>query len=322
MNNRPLVTVGIPTFNRKEMLENAIHSVLQQTYDHIEIVISDNASTDGTESFLKSLEISVPIKILLQNENIGMRANWNACLNAANGDYFILLSDDDLIMSTAIESLVQACLTSTNLGFCYGRVCYFGRNLVHSFSAPAIEAGTDWLTEYAYGKRETFPSATLFPVALAQQLGGYPDVGNSTDFALLVRLTKGKSIIFVDELVCQYRAHEGALSNQNSMIDSIISQVNWLKSEHWLLDEIKQKIETNYQWYIATWIYQRRFEGEIEKSKAAYLSLLKLQPNFFVKAFLVPRNSKLFVKLLKTLVKVKRLILDRRQKKIFKNFVK
>ena len=50
---KPLVSVGIPTYNRVDWLKGAIDSVLNQNYSNIDIVVCDNASTDGTEKFMQ-----------------------------------------------------------------------------------------------------------------------------------------------------------------------------------------------------------------------------------------------------------------------------
>jgi glycosyltransferase involved in cell wall biosynthesis len=304
----PLVSIGIPTFNRMDMLISAIESVERQTYSNIELVISDNASTDGTADLLAALESRFTLKILCQENNIGMRANWNACLNVATGQYFLLLSDDDLLNSRAIQLLVDACRRSQNLGFCYGRVGYLGSSLGFDFNAPSVELGKEWLAGYVDGKRVTYPSAALLPAAIARDSGGYPDVGNTTDFALLLKLSNGRQITFVNEIVCGYRVHSDALSNDIGMIDSLVVLLHWLNSEDWVSDKIKRKMAKNYHWYIAKWIYQRRLAGQIEKSDAAYSQLIMLQPRLLIKAFVVFKNNRLFLGILKLLIRARSMV--------------
>jgi hypothetical protein len=100
-----LISVGIPTYNRRTYVMRAIESVLAQSHGAIEIIVSDNASRDDTLEHVRS--ISDPrVVVLAQHTNLGMTGNFNACLNAATGRYFLMLSDDDYLEKTALQRLV------------------------------------------------------------------------------------------------------------------------------------------------------------------------------------------------------------------------
>ena len=95
--NPPLVSIGIPTYNRADgFLKQALQSAVNQTYGNIEIIVSDNCSTDHTEDLVNEFSDS-RIKYIKHNNNIGANNNFNFCVNSAKGDYFLLLHDDDLI---------------------------------------------------------------------------------------------------------------------------------------------------------------------------------------------------------------------------------
>jgi len=101
--SRPIVTIGISTFNRAAgTLPEALESALAQTYEPIEIVVCDNASTDGTEQLVGAIQ-DPRLHYHRHPENIGANANFNACLTLARGDYFILLHDDDLLEPGFVE---------------------------------------------------------------------------------------------------------------------------------------------------------------------------------------------------------------------------
>jgi glycosyltransferase involved in cell wall biosynthesis len=88
------VTVAIPTFNRVYLLARAVESAMAQSYEDVEIIVSDNCSQDGTRDYLQTL-IDPRIRVLQQPVNVGMVRNWDFCLSKATGEYFLLLSDDD-----------------------------------------------------------------------------------------------------------------------------------------------------------------------------------------------------------------------------------
>ena len=91
-----LVSIGLPTFNRSKSLKRALDSLLAQTYTNLELIISDNASTDSTESICrKYARKDKRIKYFRQKKNIGMLRQIDFLVKKRAGDYFMLVSDDD-----------------------------------------------------------------------------------------------------------------------------------------------------------------------------------------------------------------------------------
>src|SRR5262245_10256961 len=103
--NGPLVTIAIPTFNRAQWLEDCVAAALAQSYRHFEVVVSDNASTDQTAAVLKRFSDS-RLRVLTQPRNIGAIANWNACLQAAKGEFIFFVPDDDRIAPWLLERCI------------------------------------------------------------------------------------------------------------------------------------------------------------------------------------------------------------------------
>ncbi len=113
---RPLVTIAIPTYNRADrFLRPAIDAALQQTYPNIEVIISDNCSTDDTETVVRSYKDS-RIRYFRQERNIGANNNFNFCLEQASGDYFLLFLDDDQIDADLVECCMDAANDRTDVG--------------------------------------------------------------------------------------------------------------------------------------------------------------------------------------------------------------
>lgn len=100
------ITIGVPTRNRCEYVVRAVRSALAQTYSDIEVIASDNASTDDTARRLQEFD-DPRLKLIVQPTNIGLAGNFNTCLNAATGDGFLMLSDDDILAPDAIERLSE-----------------------------------------------------------------------------------------------------------------------------------------------------------------------------------------------------------------------
>lgn len=107
---KPLVTIAIPTYNRADTyLKHTLQSALEQSYENLEIIVSDNCSADHTEQVVNEFNDS-RIRYVKHSQNIGHFNNFKFCIEQARGDYFLLLQDDDLID----QDFVDACMKTVN----------------------------------------------------------------------------------------------------------------------------------------------------------------------------------------------------------------
>ena len=105
----PLVTIGIPTRNRAKTLQLALESAMQQTYEEIEIVVSDNASSDDTPKILQRATVQDKrVRVIQQSVPLTMLRNFEATWREGRGDFFIWLADDDLLSDNFVEGAVTA----------------------------------------------------------------------------------------------------------------------------------------------------------------------------------------------------------------------
>lgn len=101
----PLVTIAIPTLNRAALLQDCLAAALGQTYGNFEVLVSDNASTDGTAQRLKDIS-DRRLRIIRQKVNIGLLRNLNVLLEQARGEYVVFVPDDDRIAPHMLERCV------------------------------------------------------------------------------------------------------------------------------------------------------------------------------------------------------------------------
>ena len=99
MSDNPLVTVNILSFNRKDELRNTLTKVYEQDYKNIEVIVVDNASSDGSSEMVKS---EFPeVQLIQMTKNIGI-AGWNEGFKVAKGEYVLVLDDDAYPAKNAI----------------------------------------------------------------------------------------------------------------------------------------------------------------------------------------------------------------------------
>jgi glycosyltransferase involved in cell wall biosynthesis len=105
----PLVSIGLPVYNGLPHLQEAVATLLDQQCGNFELVISDNASTDGTTAFCRRLASEDPrLRYHLNATNIGAMNNFRAVLDRARGKYFMWAAHDDRWNSTFVSSLLAA----------------------------------------------------------------------------------------------------------------------------------------------------------------------------------------------------------------------
>jgi glycosyltransferase involved in cell wall biosynthesis len=102
--NKPLFSILLPTYNRAHLLPLAIKSVLQQTLEDFELIISNGGSTDNTRDVVAGFTDS-RICYLETDTKLSMGDNYELALNNASGDYIIFFSDDDAFIPAMLEKL-------------------------------------------------------------------------------------------------------------------------------------------------------------------------------------------------------------------------
>ena len=212
----PLVTIAIPTYNRAYVhLKDALASALKQTYQNIEIIVSDNCSTDGTEIFMGGLS-DRRIRYYRHDKNIGPNNNFNFCLEQAKGAYFLLLPDDDLIDEDFVESCMRCADYSTELG-----VIRTGTRVIDSRGTVLRESQNrvaglsteQFFRAWFAGKTSSYICSTLFNTKRLKEIGGLHSKCNLVqDGVALVQLAAKFGRVDVKDVKASFRKHPGEIT--------------------------------------------------------------------------------------------------------------
>ena len=119
-NWQPLVSICIPTYNGEAFIEETIKSAIAQTYRNIELIVSDDGSTDRTIAIAQSFQsqTSADFRIIL-HRNYGLSQNWNFCIQQAKGEYIKFLFQDDLLAPECIEKMVAVAQQNPQIGMVF-----------------------------------------------------------------------------------------------------------------------------------------------------------------------------------------------------------
>ena len=111
MNKREKIDILLATYNGEKFLKEQLDSILNQTYENIRIVISDDASTDGTRGILKEYENNKKIEIYYQDENLGSTANFEFLLSKVTSKYYMFSDQDDVWFNDKVENTYAKMIT-------------------------------------------------------------------------------------------------------------------------------------------------------------------------------------------------------------------
>ena len=120
MNLKPLVSIGVPTYNRPVELRRTLECLVKQTYSNIEIIISDNCSINpDVEKVINEFRSDERIKYFKQSINKGAPYNFTFVLDKSTGEYFKFLADDDWIDYNYVERCMAFLLENPAYSIAY-----------------------------------------------------------------------------------------------------------------------------------------------------------------------------------------------------------
>ena len=215
-----LVSVIIPTYNRADYLNQAIESVLSQTYTHFELLILDNCSVDNTPAIVSKFTDS-RIKYIRHQCNIHSCANWAYGIYWASGEYLCVLGDDDKYTPSFLSARVDAFNKNENIAAVFSNydICdadgliqgtnplVFDNELVLSGEKLVKCAVNGW-----------FIGATLYKRAIVQELFDKSVMaGKALDTLLNVNIAISKNkVVWIKSKGLIYRWHENQDTVRNT----------------------------------------------------------------------------------------------------------
>lgn len=122
-NYKPRVSIGLPVYNGEKYLEEALESILAQTYTGFELIISDNASTDRTPDICQAYVIKDPrIRYYRNEKNLGAAWNFNHVFELSSGEYFKWAPHDDLLAPEYLSKCIEVLDNDNSIILCNSKV--------------------------------------------------------------------------------------------------------------------------------------------------------------------------------------------------------
>jgi len=219
-----LVTVAIPVFERVEYLPGALESVRRQDYPDVELIVSDNGRSPALPDLVER-EYGKPFRFRRNAVTVPMATHFNQLVDAASGEYFVLLSDDDEISPTYLSTLVARLERNPAAALALSRVEAIdesGRRTASSDDMPrppAVMTGSSFVRAWClYQHKFICLCTSLFRTADVRAVGGYPSFasGHGIDNALVVKLCLAGPVVYAADCTFRYRIHEASYGRSAS----------------------------------------------------------------------------------------------------------
>ena len=236
----PLVTVIIPTFNRRQWISICLDSIKAQTYPHIETLVVDDGSSDGTVEWLRSQPDYAFVRIHEQPQNGGASIARNDGIRLAQGELIAFIDSDDALLPNHVETAVNVFRDHPNTGlFCCdstiidsGGEVLFGGRTWHQIQSETrklpVQTGFRSLGDI-FEFSHCFPGFTL-PKSVFDKIGYFDQsIFPMDDYDLSLRVAgAGYRVYYCNEPLALRREHTGQCSGVANSVDTCRKQIRTL----------------------------------------------------------------------------------------------
>jgi glycosyltransferase involved in cell wall biosynthesis len=266
------ISVIIPNYNYAQYLDQAIHSVLKQTYRNLELIVVNNGSTDNSLEVLDKYRNQI---ILIDQENLGQSGARNSGLSLAKGDLIAFLDADDFWEPNKLELQSELINDSTEL-------VYSG---IIQFSDPGDGSKQVLMPKYRGNCSSYFidfpgasivlsgESTALFSRNLLERVGNFDSELNSTaGWDFFRRCSRITNFEFVNQPLVNYRLHSSNMSKSNTKViqDMRLAYSKLFIDSDWLVTEEKEiELKRKLEWsYFKTFLKSFELKVHSELSRA------------------------------------------------------
>lgn len=272
--NLPLVSICIPIYNGEAFLTEALASVKTQTYPNLEVVVSDDRSSDASLAIVEEFqqEVDFPVRIFTHDPQ-GIGANWNHCVAQAKGQYIKFLFQDDVLLPTCVEQMVEAFQQFPEVGLVACK-----RDFI--LNKEKDEATERWLKSFGdlqahlegddqnllfldhriFGRKDFFqspknivgePTTVMFSRSIIDKIGWFrEDFKQSLDYEFYYRVLVFSQILILPEVLVQFRLHgkqATEVNRSNKILDyDLYPRLVYQSYKKLLHTEVRKKLWRKY----------------------------------------------------------------------------
>lgn len=289
MNKQPLVSVVIPCYNHESFVQDSIQSVIDQTYENIELIIIDDGSKDGSVGKIQEM-IPACQKRFIRFEfrhrpNKGLSATLNEALIWCKGKYYSAIASDDILFNRKISVQVDFLEKNNDFVAVFGGLKIIDDNNKELYSILKEERCYSF-KEIIYHKHHLPAPTQLIRLDIIRKVGGYDDNIYIEDWLMWLKLSQIGNIFYMKEFFVFYRRHD---RNMSKFIDKMqkarLEILTFFKDS-----EYYHKAKKNIEWMNAfeKWHYSQN------NKLINFLKLILINPFRLIKILLMKFLEKFF----------------------------
>jgi glycosyltransferase involved in cell wall biosynthesis len=209
MSREPAVSVLLTSYNRERYIAASIESVLDQTFEDFELIISDNQSIDGTRAIIHDYaHRDARIRVSVNETNIGQFGNRRKIAGLARGRFLKYHDSDDLMYRHCLATMVEPLSNEPRAAFALSSGHYWPGGPCPMLLTPALAYEREYL---GTGLFHLGPSCALFRREAFHELGGFPDRGVASDYLFWLSACARVNVLLVPADLFYYRVHPDQL---------------------------------------------------------------------------------------------------------------
>lgn len=208
--SNPVVTVLLPVYNGDAFLDEAIQSILSQSYTDFELLIVNDGSTDRSCDIIQSYSDS-RIRLIHNETNLGLISTLNKGLALAQGEYIARMDCDDISLSHRLMKQVDFMERNTDVGLCGSWLEQFSDAVERVWKVPNLDA--EIRCEMLFNSVLYHPTVMIRKQILDQYALRYEDCLHAEDYALWLRIMERCKVANIPEVLVRYRQHTNQIVN-------------------------------------------------------------------------------------------------------------
>ena len=240
MDKNSLVSIAMTTYNGEKYLKEQLDSIYAQTYKHIEVVVTDDGSTDNTVSILEGYANTYGLRYYINKKRLGYVKNFEKAISLCQGAYIALSDQDDIWYEERLEMYMKH-IQDADLVFSEDELIDENGNSLGFLLENVQKVEVSDYRMFFYNCH-IYGHSMLFRKELVNKIVPIPDIGYDAWIAIVA--AKYGKVKFLDRVLTKYRQHfdsvSGYIRRERSLFDKIFHPIDWRTYKRWNEDRLRR----------------------------------------------------------------------------------
>lgn len=266
----PLVSVVIPCYNHENFVEYCIQSVIEQSYENIELIIIDDGSKDNSVEVIQQIVENCEKRFtrfeFRSRPNKGLSATLNEAIKWASGKYISIIASDDVMLPNKTVTQVNYLEKNLDIVALFGSADYIDEN--NNITSQKLLKEKEYIFDKIFLNECSFYAPTqMLRMSTLIKIGGFDENILVEDWYMWLKMAKAGRVYCISEKLANYRIHSNnSTKNSKFIYDNNLKTLSYYR-DHKLYSKAYNKI----RWIYIIWT------GQVDKKKSIDLMLSFIQ---------------------------------------------